>query len=575
MDGSGRGSGSGSGAACPGVCDRARGSGGNEDTTLREVAASRRRRTQLGRHTGAPDGGALGRGARLAQGRFEITGRLGEGGMGVVYAALDRHRCCPVAIKTMHATTPVALRRLRGEFLALHDLTHRNLVSLGELIDDGDLAYFTMELVDGVDFLEHVRPGGALDPARLRAATRQLVEALAFLHAAGVVHRDVKPSNVLVADGRVVLLDFGLALTADQHGDETGGTLGYMAPEQLGRARVTPAADWYALGVILWEALTGLPPYVGDTHAILAAKRRGPPGLDAEPADLAHLAVALLDPDPACRPSDEDVARALGTVAPAAPPRAAFVGRRRELAALEEAWAASRARVVRVLVRGPSRVGKTMLLRELAAAIRRQGGLVLDGRCYARMAVPYGALHGVAAALARHLRADAAARAAVLALPDAGLLAGAFPALAEVRELLDAARAAPEGVEPAELRGRAGDALRAAIRTLAASRPLALVIDDLQWADRDGLELLERVTSGDGAPLLLVTAARDGALPEAAAWIGGDAELAVGPLLPCDAAALSRALAPAAEPPEVQFPAPPEHRWPISAPAHGRHLGPS
>src|SRR5215471_1652995 len=155
--------------------------------------------------------GPLHAGARLLGGRFEIERALGSGGMGVVYAARDHHRDCAVAVKTLRAATLDARPRLRDEFLMLHDLSHPNLVSLGELFDDDGRWFFSMELVDGVEILDHVRPGGELDVARLRGALAQLAAGLGYLHVRGKTHRDVKPSNVLCAAERVVLLDFGLA----------------------------------------------------------------------------------------------------------------------------------------------------------------------------------------------------------------------------------------------------------------------------------------------------------------------------------------------------------------------------
>src|SRR3954463_14568167 len=124
-------------------------------------------------------------GARLCGDRFEIERALGSGGMGVVYAARDHHRACSVAVKTLRAATLDALHRLRDEFLVLHDLAHRNLVSLGELFDDDGRWFFSMELVDGIHFVRHVRPDGRLDLARLRCAMAQLAAGLAFLHAVG------------------------------------------------------------------------------------------------------------------------------------------------------------------------------------------------------------------------------------------------------------------------------------------------------------------------------------------------------------------------------------------------------
>ena len=160
-----------------------------------------------------------------------------------------------------------------------------------------------------------VRPGG-VDEARLRAACAQLAEALSALHAAGKVHRDIKPSNVLVdGDGHVWLLDFGLVADRRQpanvegDGDVEGvvGTAQYMAPEQAAaHAPVGPAADWYSVGVVLYESLTGQVPYAGTSRRVLADKRRGLPpdlaALEAAPPELAQLCRELLQHDPTARP---------------------------------------------------------------------------------------------------------------------------------------------------------------------------------------------------------------------------------------------------------------------------------
>src|SRR6516165_6630796 len=162
--------------------------------------------------------------------RFQRVRCLGEGGMGVVYEAIDRERGTRVALKTLRHMTAEALAKLKREFRAMQDLHHPNLVSLGELVSEGDQCFFTMELVSGIEFLDHVRwrptieeagpdshlnerslpaaPTLTLDPtaplpplfddARLRSALRQLAGALYAMHAAGLVHRDVKSSNVRV-----------------------------------------------------------------------------------------------------------------------------------------------------------------------------------------------------------------------------------------------------------------------------------------------------------------------------------------------------------------------------------------
>ncbi|HEX4456341.1 MAG TPA: serine/threonine-protein kinase, partial [Polyangia bacterium] len=202
--------------------------------------------------------------------RFVLKRRLGEGGMGVVWEALDRERLTPVALKTLRNLAPETLLRFKHEFRALQDLAHPNLVSLGELIEEDGQWFFTMELVRGESLLSWVRPpslpSDKFDEARLRAAFAQLATGLAALHARGLVHRDVKPSNVLVAeDGRVVVLDFGVVAEVSAH-EEGGGVVGtaaYMAPEQAAGGPLGAAADWYAFGAVLHQALTGVLPFSG------------------------------------------------------------------------------------------------------------------------------------------------------------------------------------------------------------------------------------------------------------------------------------------------------------------------
>ena len=145
--------------------------------------------------------------------RFRVIRRLGAGGMGVVYEVDDRLRGEPVALKTLHRDGAADLYRLKREFRTLADVTHPNLVCLYELFVQDDRSFFTMELVDGVSFVDHARglDGAGLFVDRLMPALRQLVDGVAALHRQGKLHRDIKPTNVLVTrGGRVVILDFGL-----------------------------------------------------------------------------------------------------------------------------------------------------------------------------------------------------------------------------------------------------------------------------------------------------------------------------------------------------------------------------
>ena len=333
--------------------------------------------------------------------RFELLERIGSGGMGIVYRALDRERGTEVALKTLTSASAKGVFRFKQEFRALADVAHPNLVSLHELFFDDDQWFFTMELVDGVDFLSHVsgRPAGdgaaaqAVDSAmetvvdrgrprggasaaarviaampplgragvgRLRNGLRQLVAGIMALHESGHLHQDIKPSNVIVtAAGRVVILDFGVvaALAGERSTLDEGeivGTPAYMAPEQATDAPPTTASDWYGVGVMLYHALAGRLPFTGSEDRILREKRLVQPSpvrlwRPEVPEDLDRLCMALLDPRPEHRPGGAEVLGRLGAAGgdvghERAVPRVAagdaeapLVGRERELAALGNA----------------------------------------------------------------------------------------------------------------------------------------------------------------------------------------------------------------------------------------------
>jgi serine/threonine protein kinase len=513
--------------------------------------------------------------------RYRILRRIGEGGMGVVYEAEDTEQKRRVALKTLKAGDANLLYRLKREFRALADLEHPNLISLYELVADGEQAFFTMELVDGMDVLRyvHARPVDpeegvetktgatavvavvqdtaqrprrrarstappatrplACDEVRLRAVLPQLVAGLDALHRTGKLHRDVKPSNAVVThDGRLVLIDLGVVGDrglGDENIEETHvvGTAAYMAPEQAaGSGPLTPAADWYSVGVILYVALTGSLPFGGTVARVLGDKQRFPPPppraiVPTVPPDLDALCVQLLAIQPEQRPQTTEILARLGaapldgsatpTTSTTGPRAPELVGRDRELEALTGAMVSGKAGAM--IVSGPSGIGKSTLLKAFVSRVKERlpRAVALTGRCYERETVPYRAMDPLIDHLSRVWEQLPATEAALLAPRDAALVGQLFPVL---RRVWVVAQAPPSrrAADPQRGRTLAYAALRELLARFAERVPLVLVLDDLQWVDADTLVLLADVMRPpDPPPLLLVLSTR----PEGAAALEG------------------------------------------------------
>ena len=498
--------------------------------------------------------------------------------MGTVYEAEDLERDVRVALKTVRHHDADALARFKHEFRALQDIHHPNLVGLGELVADAGEMFFTMELVDGVDLVTYVRgasggvdtttsktvvewrrvaeptiadapPPGAperappaaplaapvavegrrFDEGRLRDAFRQVAQGLSALHQANKVHRDVKPANVLVTEtGRVVLLDFGLIAETNERATEDmamTGTPAYMAPEQVTVEAIGPEADWYAMGAMMYECLTGRRPFEGSSLEMLQAKLERdpmPPSafVSGVPRDLDALCVQLLSLDKAARPSGEQVLQSLDAHTPGIaatidrPPSGAnlFVGRAPELIELARAFSdVVKGRAVTVALQGESGVGKSCLVKRFLDEVLPSQGeslLVLSGRCYEREAVPYKAFDEIIDALSRklaRLHDDELLALLPSYVEDLALL---FPAL--LRAPLIAQQAKASGLDPHERRRQAFDAARELFSRLARQYRLVLAIDDLQWTDADSLRLLADLLQPPDPPaMLLVVTVRD------------------------------------------------------------------
>ncbi|HKU41647.1 MAG TPA: AAA family ATPase, partial [Polyangiales bacterium] len=453
--------------------------------------------------------------------RYRLLRKLGEGGQGAVYEAEDLDTSRRVAVKLLRPIDEGSLTRFKREFRVRQRIRHQSLVEFGELGSSDGRWFLTMSLVEGVSMLEFVSMAPRSE-LRLRECFAQLADALIALHAAGLVHRDVKTENVLVErTGRVVLIDLGLAIDARPDlSTALIGTPAYMAPEQWAGLGPSATSDWYAFGVLLFEALAGVAPFRGSQVDLFVAKTsRPPPDVRAYapnvPEDLAVLCSGLLRSDPTQRFGAEQVARCLrmhSTVRPAAhDAEQELVGREAELALLAELLArAELGRGTFALVQGPSGIGKTALLRAFVEHATERGAWVLVGRCYEKEHVPFNAFDEAIEELARLLRRRAPNSLDVYRPRRAQLLSLVFPSL----RLLELKRGSDAllPVDPAEQRAQALGALLELLARMADDSPVVICLDDVQWADADSLELMQALARAD-FPLLLV-AARRGDEPE-------------------------------------------------------------
>jgi serine/threonine-protein kinase len=279
----------------------------------------------------APDGagGPPSDVGRLIDGRYRLAEVIGHGGMATVHRALDTRLERPVAVKLLRREivedADLAMR-FRREALAATVLRHPHIVACLETGTDDGQPYLVMELIEGEDLAARLRRGGRLAPIEAGRIALDVARALGIAHVRGIVHRDVKPGNILLArDGRAMVTDFGIArLAADAEGAVPGVTLGsvhYFSPEQAQGGTTTAASDVYSLGLVLYEMLTGQRAWRGETTAQIAAARIDAPAPSPRairpeiPPALDAVVVRALDPDPGRRyPNGGAVAAALEPV---------------------------------------------------------------------------------------------------------------------------------------------------------------------------------------------------------------------------------------------------------------------
>jgi len=243
--------------------------------------------------------------------------------MGVVHLALDQNGKA-VAIKVLRAhiaADPDARRRLAREVATLRRVQHPRVAAVIDADVDGEMPYLVTTFVPGKPLDAHVRDHGPLPRGHVARVGAVLAEALRAIHLSGVVHRDVKPANVMLLDGEPILIDFGIAHVADEsritHTGLVMGTPGYLSPEIIGGEPVTAATDWWGWGATLAFAATGRPPFgTGPIEVVLDRVRRGQSDIEGVDAGLRATLTAALSVDPVRRPSPERLVAGLAAVAP-------------------------------------------------------------------------------------------------------------------------------------------------------------------------------------------------------------------------------------------------------------------
>ncbi|UQA55960.1 serine/threonine-protein kinase PknK [Polyangium aurulentum] len=510
-------------------------------------------------------------------GAYRVTGILGSGGMGVVYRAEHESTGAPVALKTVRVPSKIQVSSIRREILALGRLRHPGIA---RIVDEGvyeGLPWYAMELLEGHTLRSHLvrvfeRTGGGLQstvrtvrisrtlpepeegprsvigmPAvfslrrvsHLLAIVRGLCAPLAYLHGEGLVHRDLKPDNVLVRpNGQPVLVDFGIAASFSGArgreelgaGERALGSVRYMSPEQINGGLVDARADLYALGCVLYECLTGRTPFTGTMEgAILYRHLHQPPRppsahVAGVPPELEQLALKLLEKRPEERIGHAtDVAEALAVlgikaVEPegAPPPRAylyrpALAGRTevvQELATAIDRAAAGVGSLV--FLGGESGVGKTRIAMEMALLAETRGMHVMSGQCAiiggagegGAAAAPLHPFRQILLAVADRCRERGAAEVERLLGAGGKVLSFFEPTLGELPIVRDAPD--PPALPPDAARRRVFDALAHTLGALAMEKPLLLLLDDLQWGDELSLGFLREIGARDPVPGLFV-----------------------------------------------------------------------
>jgi len=514
----------------------------------------------------------------FANGRYQVKKLLGEGGKKKVFLAHDTllDRDVAFALIKTEGLDQVARERISREAQAMGRLgAHPHIVTVFDLGEEpstgsgeGSQPYMVTELMAGgdVEGIIAEAPDGKLALDRALKIAERVCLGLAFAHEKGIVHRDLKPGNVwLTADGTAKIGDFGLAVAIDKtrltQAGMMVGTVSYMPPEQAMGGEVTPRSDLYSLGCMLYEMLTGRPPFVGDDAVAIIGQHLNTPPVAPSwhrpdcPPGLEALVLRLLEKDPAKRLRSADEARqalvaitqgqqlrgeseasgsplAVGPADPLYQP--VFVGREPEVRQLHAAYDAVLAgKGGLVMVVGEPGIGKTSVCEQLATYVTIRGGRPLVGHCYEEgsLSLPY-------------LPFVEAMRSYVLARDPEGLKqdlgSGAADVARIVSEIRDRIPLAPSpspspargegGVrgsdDPEEERWRLLQSVTGFLRNASQVQPLLVILEDLHDADRGTLDLLIHLARNlDGSRLLIAGTYRDVEVDRAHPLSGALAEL--------------------------------------------------
>ncbi len=444
--------------------------------------------------------------------RYQLTQRLGEGGMGVVYQGYDTLLDRPVAVKVLSEANQNRLgREAHSRFLreaqAAARLNHPNIVDIYDAGEDQGVSFIVMELVEGVSLYD--RKPQTVEEALTIAS--QICAALEHAHAHGIIHRDLKPENILITtEGIAKLTDFGLARSLSTRVGLDGMVVGivfYMAPETALRQPYDARVDLYSLGVLLYEMITENLPFFADDPVAVISQHLYSPVVPPHahrpeiPPALDQLILQLMSKQPDDRPhTATEVRQALESIRASGISsqrleipnpdlslldrivRGRLIGREAQLSQINAVWhqaALGEGQVL--LVNGESGIGKTRLVRELMAHALISGGKVLTGACHEEEGAPY-------APFAQILR-DSHENDSSLSLLPNFVLADLIQIAPELRLYYPDIAPNPTA-EPSSEQQRIFESITSWISQLTTQAPLLLFIDDVHWADSGTLALL-------------------------------------------------------------------------------------